>query len=56
MQPSAPNVLAAGSQGVASLCDFIVSEFDVSREDAETDITALISALVKRQLLTPAAF
>ena len=48
-------LLSEEGQGVASLCDCIVAEFDVSREDAETDITALISALVERQLLTSAA-
>ena len=46
--------LLAEGKTLAQVCDAIVEEYDVSREDAERDLLALVADLMAQGLLVPA--
>ena len=46
--------LLAEGKALAEVCDAIVDEYDVSREEAERDLLALVAELMAQGLVVPA--
>ena len=44
--------LIAHAATLAQVCDIMLTEFEVSREDLERDVLALVQALLDRQLVS----
>jgi len=44
--------LIADAGTLAQICDIMLTEFEVSREDLERDVLALVQALLDRQLVS----
>ena len=44
--------LIADAGTLAQVCDIMLTEFEVSREDLERDVLALVQALLDRQLVS----
>ncbi len=48
-------LLEAGDQTIAALCDAVEAEFDVDRDTVERDVAVLASQLVENGLVTSSA-
>lgn len=47
--------LMAGGQTLAEVCDVMLAEYDVTREDIERDVLALVQTLLDKQLVSVGA-
>ena len=47
--------LMAEGQTLAQVCEVMLAEYDVTREDIERDVLALVQTLIERQLVSAGA-